>query len=207
MFLNEWGRALASYGSAVVKFIESEGQLHSMVIPWNRLIVDQIDFDNDVVIEVLELTPAQLKKRKGYDQEIVDKLIDSVTVRETLGKQRKDNKLNFIKLYEVHGELPLSYITGKDKDDDTYVQQMHVISYVESKEKGKFDDFTLFKGREAKNPYMITHLIKEDGRTQSIGAVENLFEAQWMVNTLQSKSRTSLTLLLNLSSKHLTVTL
>lgn len=182
MFLNEWGRSLASYGSSVVKFIESEGELHSMVIPWNRLIVDQIDFDNDVVIEVLELTPAQLKKRKGYDQEIVDKLIDSLSVRETLGKQRKDNKLNFIKLYEVHGELPLSYITGKDKDDDTYVQQMHTISFVESKEKGKFDDFTLFKGREAKNPYMITHLIKEDGRTQSIGAVENLFEAQWMVN-------------------------
>lgn len=29
---------------------------------------------------------------------------------------------------------------------------------------------------------MITHLIKEDGRSQGIGAVEHLFEAQWMMN-------------------------
>ena len=181
-FLNEWGRTLSRYGSAVTKFIEQDGKLHSMVIPWNRLIVDPIDFDNDIVIEVLELTPAQLKKKKGYDQEMVDKLIDSVVYRETLDKQQKDMKANFIKLYEVHGELPLSYLTGLEKDDDTYVQQMHVVAYTASKEKGKFDDYCLIKGKEEKNPYMITHLIKEDGRTLSIGAVENLFEAQWMMN-------------------------
>ena len=181
-FLNEWGRVLSRYGSAVVKFVESEGKLHSMVVPWNRLIVDPIDFDNDVVIEVLELTPAQLKKRKGYDKEIVEKLIEAESVRETLGKQKKDTKGSFIRLYEVHGEMPLSYLTGKDSDQYTYVQQMHVISYVESKEKGKFDDFTLIKGREEKHPYMITHLIKEDGRVMARGAVENLFESQWMMN-------------------------
>lgn len=182
MFINDWGRTLSRYGSAVVKFIESDGELHRMVVPWNRLIVDQIAFDNDVVIEVLELTPSQLRKRKGYDQEIVEKLIDTVATRETLEKNQKDTKTNFIKLYEVHGELPLSFITNKEKDEDTYVQQMHVISFVASKEKGKFDDFTLIKGKEEKNPYMITHLIEEDGRTMSIGAVESLFEAQWMLN-------------------------
>lgn len=180
-FLNEWGRTLARYGSAVVKFIETEGKLHSSVVPWNRLIVDPIDFDNDVVIEVLELTPAQLKKRKGYNQEIVDKLVNSTATRKTTGGYTKDTKANFIKLYEVHGELPLSFLTGKDKDKNEYVQQMHIISFVAGKD-GKYDDFCLYKGREEKNPYMITHLIKEDGRTQAIGAVEHLFEAQWMLN-------------------------
>jgi hypothetical protein len=180
-FLNDWGMTLARYGSAVVKFIESGGELHPMVVPWNRLIVDAVNFDNDVVIEVLELTPAQLRKKKGYDQEIVEKLIDTAVSRETLDKQKKDSKNNFIKVYEVHGELPLSLISGKDSDEDTYVQQMQVISFVASKE-GEYDDFCLVKGREAKNPYMITHLIEEDGRTQSIGAVEHLFESQWMVN-------------------------
>ena len=180
--LNDWGICLARFGSSVIKFIESEGELHSMVIPWNRLIVDPINFDNDVVIEVLELTPAQLKKRKGYDQEIVDKLVESTTSRETTDKQKKDTKDNFIKLYEVHGELPLSYLTGKEKDEDTFVQQMHVVSFVKGKETGKYDDYCLIKGKEAKNPYMITHLIEEDGRTQAIGAVEHLFEVQWMQN-------------------------
>lgn len=180
-FLNDWGMTLARYGSAVVKFIESGGALHPMVVPWNRLIVDAVNFDNDVVIEVLELTPAQLRKKKGYDQDIVEKLIDTAVSRETLDKQKKDSKNNFIKVYEVHGELPLSLITDKESDEDTYVQQMQVISFVASKE-GEYDDFCLVKGREAKNPYMITHLIEEDGRTQSIGAVEHLFESQWMVN-------------------------
>src|ERR1035437_7436637 len=53
--LNDWGIALARYGSSVVKFIEKDGELISQVIPWNRLIVDPIDFDNDAVIEILEL--------------------------------------------------------------------------------------------------------------------------------------------------------
>jgi len=193
-FLNDWGRALARYGSAVVKFVESEGELHSMVIPWNRLIVDPIDFDNDVVIEVLEMTPAQLMKQKGYDQEIVDKLVRATESREGLEKMDKDNKDNFIKLYEVHGEMPLSYLTGKEEDEYTYVQQMHVISFVAGKEKGEFDDFCLVSGREKKHPYMITHLIKEDGRTMAIGAVENLFEAQWMVNHSQKAIKDQLDL-------------
>lgn len=195
IFLNEWGRTLSRYGSAVVKFIESEGKLHSMVIPWNRLIVDPIDFDNDVVIEVLELTPSQLRKR-GYDKEMTDDLIEAATSRETLGKEKKDTKSNFIKIYEVHGELPLSLITGKDIDDDTYVQQMHVVSFVGKKNGGsiEYDDFTLYKGKEEKNPYMITHLIKEDGRTMSIGAVENLFEAQWMINHTKKQIKDQLDL-------------
>ena len=180
-FLNDWGRSLARYGSTVLKFVEKSGELHADVIPWNRLIIDPVDFENNIKIEILELTPAQLRKREGYDQEVVEKLIDSATTRQTMSRQNKDNKAGYIKLYEVHGELPLSFLTGKDKDDDTYVQQMHVISFVAGKDKGEYDDFTLVSGRE-KDPYMITHLIREDGRSQSIGAVENLFEAQWMMN-------------------------
>lgn len=181
-FLNDWGRSLARYGSSVVKFVEKDGELYSEVIAWNRLIIDPIDFENNVVIEILELTPAQLRKRKGYNKNVVEALIKSAGVRKTADGVNKDNKEGYIKLYEVHGELPMSYLTGKDEDDDTYVQQMHVISYVEGKDDGSFDEFTLVSGREAKNPYMITHLIREDGRSQSIGAVEHLFEAQWMMN-------------------------
>lgn len=183
VFLNEWGRSLARYGSSVLKFVEAEGKLHAMVVPWNRLIVDAVDFDSNIKIEKIYLTPAQLMARKGYDKDIVKKLIDSQSVRKTIDKQQKDTKNEFIELYEVHGELPLAYLTGEDEDNDTYVQQMHVISFLEkSDKKNEYDDFCLIKGKEAKDPYMITHLIKEDGRTLSIGAVEHLFEAQWMMN-------------------------
>lgn len=180
VFLNDWGRVLARYGSAVVKFVEKDGELIASVVPWNRLIIDAVDMNNGPVIEKLYYTPAQLRKNKAYDREQVESLIDAVTTRKTLGGTDKDTVSEFIEVYEVHGEMPLSYLTDNEEDDDVYVQQMHVCSFVLG-EKGKYQDFSLLSGRE-KDPYMITHLIKEDGRAMAIGAVEHLFEAQWMVN-------------------------
>lgn len=190
VFLNEWGRSLARYGSSVVKFIEASGLLHSSVIPWGRLIVDTVDFDNDVKIEKLFFTPAQLYKQKGYDKKQVKALLESVKeARRLLGGEAQDIKSEYIPVYEVHGELPLSLlkeakgVEPAKGDDEIYVQQMHVVSFVAKDESGEeYEDYTLRCGKEAQDPYMITHLIKEDGRTQAIGAVEHLFEAQWMQN-------------------------
>jgi len=184
-FLNQWGRTLARYGSAVLKFVEVKGELIPSVVPWNRLIVDPIDFEALPRIEKFYKTPAQLRKMKHYDQDMVEALITSVQARETLDGQQKDNQSKFIELYEVHGELPESFLTDKEPEDPkkiVYTQQMHVISYVRGAKNAEFDDFTLYRGKEAKDPYMITHLIEEDGRTLSIGAVEYLFDAQWMQN-------------------------
>lgn len=182
-FLNNWGMELAGFNSAVVKFVESGGKLHPMVIPWSRLIVDIVDFNDNPKIELLEMTEAQLYQRKGYDKEMVEKLCDALQARETTGREQQDNKPNYIKLYEVHGMFPLSYLTGKDKDEDEYVQQMHVISFVASKEKGKFDDFTLYSGRESKDPYMLTCLLpSSDGSISLNGSVKLLFDSQWMMN-------------------------
>jgi hypothetical protein len=183
-FLNDWGIQLASFDSSVVKFVEKKDGLKFKVCNWNNLIVDVVDFYSNPVIEILELTPAQLKQNKTYDREIVQKLLSSLNPREGTDKQKKDQKSNYIKIYEVHGELPLSYLTGKEEDEDEYVQQMHVITFLESKEAGKFDDFTLFSSREKQNPYMLTYLIPNvDGSISLNGAVKTLFQAQWMVNS------------------------
>jgi hypothetical protein len=181
-YLNDWGRVLARYGSAITKFVEKDGQLYVNTIPWNRVIIDAIDINNGPVIEVLEYTPDQLRKNKAYDQQMVKSLIQSLTTRKDTDGTPKDNKPNFVRCYEVHGEFPLSYLTGKEEDEDTYTQQMHVISFSATEKDGDYNDFSLYSGKEAKNPYLIAHLIKEDGRSQGIGAVEHLFNAQWMVN-------------------------
>lgn len=182
-FLNSWGIDLAGFNSCVVKFVESGGQLHSMVVPWSRLIVDPVNFDDNPKIELLELTEAQLYKRKGYDKDMIEKLCDALAARETTDKQQKDSKPNYIKLYEIHGNLPLSYLTGKEADEDQYVQQMHVVSFVASKEEGKFDDFTLYSGKEEQDPYMLTSLLPAtDGSISLNGSVKTLFQAQWMLN-------------------------
>lgn len=182
-FLNDWGLDLAAFNSAVVKFVEKNGSLHPMVVPWSRLIVDQVNFDKNTKIEILEVTEADLRSREGYDKEMVDRLCEARRARQLLDRTQIDSKDDYIKLYEVHGVMPLSYITGKDRDDDEYVQQMHVVSFVESKQKGTFDDFTLVSGREERDPYMLTSLMPAtDGSISLDGAVKNLFEAQWMMN-------------------------
>jgi hypothetical protein len=183
-FLNEWGRTLARFGSAIVKFVPKKDKLHIIVVPWTKSIVDSVDFENNPKIELLELTPSQLRKNPNYDQDIVESLIKaSLTTRETNDKVKKDSKTGYIKLYEITGEFPLAEITGNEKDADTYVQQMHTVSFVQnSTNKNLNDKFTLFKGRLDYDPYFLTHLIKEEGQTLAIGAVQHLFDAQWMMN-------------------------
>jgi len=180
-FLNNWGLSLAGFNSTVVKFVEKDGRLIPSVVPWSKLIVDQVNFDDNLKIEILELNETQLYDRYGKDA--VDELVNAKKARELTNKQKLDNKNDYYKLYEVHGRLPLSNLTGKEEDTEP-VQQMHVISMVGRKKGEKGEDvFTLYKGKEEKDPYMLTWLLpSEDGSISLNGAVKNLFNAQWMVN-------------------------
>src|SRR5574343_69721 len=180
-YLNNWGRTLSRYGSAVTKFVEKNDELSITIVPWLKMIVDPIDFYQNPQIEVLDLTKAELKKRK-YNKSDVESLFNALSTRKTLRGNRKDTKSGYIRLYEIHGEMPLSWITGEEKDDKEYVQQMQVVSYVESQKKGEYQDFVVYRGREEKCPYQKDDLISEDGRTLAIGSVEHLFQSQWMVN-------------------------
>jgi hypothetical protein len=181
VWLNDWGRTLARYGSAVSKFVERDGELIATVVPWNRLIVDAIEFYGNPVIEKHYYTPAQLRKNKLFDQKEVEALIEHSKVsRKTIGGQNQDNKNDYIEVYEVHGEFEKELLTRKESDSEVYVQQVHICSFTQT-EDGEYIDHPLYAGQE-KNPYHITHLIKEDGRVMAIGAVEHLFESQWMVN-------------------------
>ena len=127
--------------------------------------------------------------QSGYDLDTVKKLIEAKDSREDLNKEHRDNKAEYITLYELHGLMPIAMLKaakGKDyseSDETTYVQQMHVVSSIKN-EDGEYKNFTLYCGRE-KNPYYITHLIEESDRVLGIGAVEHLFDAQWMVNHSQ----------------------
>ena len=195
VFLKLWGRALAQFGSAVVKFVEKDGKLKASVVPWNRLIVDPVDFYALPTIEKIYMTPSQIRKIPEYDSEVVEKLIDGLVKRKTQSGAEIDAQSEFVELYEVHGELPVALLLEEpeDKDWKKYTQQIHVISFLQD-QSDTYKDFCLYKGRETKHPYMITHLIEEDGRTLSIGAVETLFDAQWMQNHTMKNMKDTLDL-------------
>lgn len=181
-FLNKWGMVLAKYNEAVVKFAEQDGELKWRVVPWNTLIVDTLDFNNSPVIEVINAKPDVLRKNIAYDQDVVKALIDTVQSAEMVDGTDKEQKADTIKIYEIHGELPKSYITGDPEDSETYEQQMHVIASQESSE-GEVDEFVLYADYEDQSPYMLTALLPEDdGRIALKGSIKHLFEAQWMAN-------------------------
>jgi len=179
-FLNQWGRTLAKYGSAIIKITEKDGKLHMNVIPFQKIIFDPIDFYSAPVVEIIELTEAQLRERvqtHNYDAEAVEKAVQMKQPRTTGGK-RKEQKSEYITAYEVHGVFPESYL-DKEGDPTKFTQQIHVVV------KGEDEEAVLFSGEKLRSPYLITHLIEEDGRTLAVGAIEDLFDAQWMVNHSQ----------------------
>lgn len=185
-FLNEWGRTLSKYCSAVCKFVEKDGQLIPSVVSWDKLICDPVEFDGNIKVEKLYYTPAQLRLKTEYDQDQVKEVLDNLTERGGLEGEGRDNNSNYIGIYEVHGNLPLSFITGKESDEQDYRQQMHVIFINEGTAKLDYKDkleATLYSGKEKQDPYILTHLIKEEGRSLGIGPVESLFDPQWMANS------------------------
>lgn len=191
-FLNKWGRTLAQYGSAVVKFLDHDGELTATVVPWQRLIPDPIDFDALPKIEKFFKTPAQLTNMAtpghpdyaGYDLQAVQQLINAVGSRKTSEGQQIDNLAEFIPIYEVHGLLDARLLQSNPdlSAAPRYSQQMHTVSFVAGEGKDEYKDFTLFKGSEKRDPYLLTHLIEEEGRILAQGAVEYLFDSQWMQN-------------------------
>jgi hypothetical protein len=190
-FLNDWGLTLATHGSAISKFVKKGNELICQVIDWNNIICDSIDFENNPKIEKLFFTPSKLKQKQEYNQELVKQLLDNLTSRTTSTGERKDNKDDYIQLYEIHGEFSVAQLKQSkgeewnEEDEDEFVDQMHVITFIKSDTTGDFEDYTLYSGREARSPYRIDHLIKKEGQTYSGGAVLNLFEAQQMVNHAQ----------------------
>jgi len=138
-------------------------------------------------IELIEMTESQLRKA-GYDEDRVDDLIKAKQARETLDKKRKDNKSDYIKLYEVHGNFSKAqYKKAKGKKildgyEKEYFDQIHIISFVAGKNKGEYDEYTIYCGKED-DPYMLTALLPEiDGSIALKGSVKTQFESQWMVN-------------------------
>jgi hypothetical protein len=193
-FLNIWGMELANFNDVPTKWVEKGGRLIPSVVPWSRFICDKINFQKNLKIEILEMSEADMYEA-GYDKKVIEALCDAMKARELTSKEKKDNKNDYFKLYEVHGVMPLSFITGKESDEDTYVQQMHVLSFVYKKKEKTYEEFALYKGREARDPYLMTSLMPtSDGSISLQGAVKDLFDSQWMVNHTKKQIKDQLDL-------------
>ena len=116
-------------------------------------------------------------KKNGADMTIDDLLVlaqDTRVVNQSQGQSSKTPG-KYAEVYEVHGQFPKSFLTGR-YEDETYIGQMHIVAFYQGEGNGNY--VTLFRGKEAKLPFKA---IKRDpifGRAWGFGGGEELFEAQ-----------------------------
>ena len=173
---------LPTYGSVVTKVVEKEGELSIQVMDWQNFFCDPVDFDSAPKIEKLTLTPAQLRMKasEGWDPDNIQALIEAK--RESRKNAKGETVYEdpaYIEVFEVHGLMENGRLKVKPtaKENKTYSQQMHVIAW-EVNDKNEREDFTLYKGKEKKDPYSISHWKKTKGRTLGVGVVEDMFQPQ-----------------------------
>jgi hypothetical protein len=100
---------------------------------------------------------------------------------------------DYIEVWEVHGELPESYLK-EDGDEDKFVRQMHVIAgihqeKIEGTDSEETVGVTLFSGKEKENPYKYYSRDEIPGRALGVGVVEDTEQAQIWTNKAKNEEK------------------
>lgn len=162
--LNEMGEARARYGGLLVKKVKDGDNIKIEVVQWKNVENDMSDILNNPIKETHYFTVGQLQRKSDvWDN-----------VDEAIKLCKKDRK---IKVCEIHGEFPESYLTGEStKENEKYVRQTHIIAYSGKKW------VSLFKAEEKESPYKYLPWKAVSGRALGRGVVEDGIEAQVWTN-------------------------
>lgn len=189
-FIDDMVESYCAFGGALIKNVND---VKPEVVPLQRLaFCDQTDLLSGVICEKHEYTPAQLKEMKGWGDEsngataTIDELITLSKNQRSVKQDKNGMEVKtpgrYITIYEVHGELPASYL---GEDEDKYFSQMHIVSLL-TDTNGDTRGITLFRGKERTSPYDAIIRDKIYGRALGRGGVEELFDPQtWMNYDIQ----------------------
>lgn len=194
-FLDDLTFTRAKYGGAMVK--NSKDGLH--VVPWHNLITDVSDIERGVIIERHYFTPSEMKGMKEWEN-TDDAIRTAVSFMDNSvrGDDNNDTQGEFIEVFEMHGDIPLSlYNSVKDEDyeydpedDYEYVRAMIVICGLDWKNDDNDDaehGIVLFCEEETEDVYRYIARNKINGRGLGVGIIEELFEPQRWHNFARSE--------------------
>lgn len=183
--IDEVVESYVDFGLALLKDVDN---VAPEVVPLQSLaFCDQTDILSGPIGIKHFYSPDQLKameakgwgsKKNGADMTIDDLLVlaqDTRVVNQSQGQSSKTPG-KYAEVYEVHGQFPKSFLTGRYEDSETYTGQMHIVAFYSGEGTGNY--VTLFKGKETVFPFKA---IKRDpvfGRAWGFGGAEELFEAQ-----------------------------
>lgn len=181
-FIDELIESYVDYGLALTKDVDG---VRPEVVPLEKLaFCDQTDVLSGAVCIEHQYTPSELKKQTGWNKDEIDRAIYKLkekgrTKNTNLSTNNKESNTptGYIKVYELHGEFPESWLKD-DGDEDTYVRQMQIVVLDPDKDKS---GITLYKGKE-KNPFKALKRDPIFGRACGRGGIEELFEPQTWFN-------------------------
>lgn len=198
--LNEIVRKLPIYGSVVLRKTKKGAEIVDLRYLFNDQSAQCLDESRYIILKHL-MTPRDLRKMKDWDntQEVIDKYLsyDSESYEQGGGMQQRQIT-PYAEVYERFGEVPLSWFTDKNADDNIFVLSRFIIAGCDemkknSEGKNYYDEgIILFKEQIKELPLKEVHYDRTEGRWLGIGVVEDTFEDQRRVNEIKDQEAKAL---------------
>ncbi len=213
--LNEISRLLPVYGSVVMEKTKEGAQM----VDLRNFYIDQAASsltDARYILKRMLLSHQDLRKMKKAGWENIDEAIDMFSGKYRTGYDlsgasstsngsslywegagaQNATQVQYSPLVEVfmrYGEVPLSWFTNKESDENEYVLAKYCVAGVDStvrNEQGVTmaeEGVVLYKEQIDELPFKEVHYTKTEGRWLGVGIVEILFENQRRINNAKNQ--------------------
>ena len=177
-FIDEMVDSYATYGGALIR--KTKKAKPEIVDLRSLAFANQHDILANPFGILHELSFSQLRERAeqlGWGTEGSD--IDIESLISLVKKEGKD----VVKVYEVHGNLPIEWLNDEDIVDESRkdVRQIQVVAEY-MKPEGQKAGVTLFRKKMPKLPFKLIKRDTVENRALGRGGVEELFDAQEWTN-------------------------
>lgn len=213
--LNEISRLLPVYGSVVMQKTK-EG---AVIVDLRNFYVDQSTDslpNARYIMKRMLVSHQDMRKMKKAGWENVDEAIDMFSGKYSTGYDlagisstsngsalywegagtknvTQATVAPLVEVFERYGEVPLSWFTDRDSDDNEYVMAKYCVAGVDStvrNEQGVTmaeEGLVLYKEQIDELPFKEVHYTKTEGRWLGVGIVEMLFENQRRINNAKNQ--------------------
>ena len=211
--LNEISRLLPIYGSVVLQKTKQGAE----VVDLRYFYVDQSAKtleDASYINRRMLLSHRDMRKMGKYGWEKVDEAIDKFSGKYQQGydlggvgqsttsnlyweganvTKAQAQAVPLVEVWERYGEVPLSWFTDKESDENEYVMAKYCVAGVDQTAKNENgvilaeEGLILYKEQIDEIPFKEVHYNRVDGRWLGLGIVEMLFENQRRINEVKNQ--------------------
>lgn len=212
--LNEISRLLPIYGTVVLQKTKKGAEVVDLRYFYCDQSAKTLE-DATYINKRMLLSHRDMRKMAKYGWENVDEAIDKFSGVYSQGydlgginkgqsssslfweganvQKPQAQAVPLVEVWERYGEVPLSWFTDNEEDDDEYVLAKYCVAGVDQSvknEKGVVlaeEGLVLYKEQIDEIPFKEVHYNKIEGRWLGVGIVEALFENQRRINEVKNQ--------------------